>query len=279
MPDRIKRQFVDIAEGQAHFRYCGNPDAPALVMLHGSPGSSYSLAPLMGHLARDRYVVALDTLGNGDSSPGAMDEPDIAYLAGAHLRAIDVIGLKTFDLYGFHSGATISAEISIRHGSRVRRLVLDGVSAFDSSERDNLLDNGQAPDIPVDYEGTQFVKAWTMVRDAHLFYPWWDRRAERRRMLGLPSAEYLHGEALEVLKACRTYYKSYRASISYPKRQRLPKITNPTLAVACPTDQLFDHLDTVVGLIPGAKKAVYPGSGSGSYLSELARIMLEFLST
>lgn len=277
MTTEIRRGFVDLAEGQAHYRTCGDHNLPPLVMFHGSPGSSYSLVPLMRHLAAGRRVVAIDTLGNGDSSPTAMTEPEIADLADAHWRAIAGLGLRHVDLYGYHTGAAICAELSIRHGDGIRRIVLDGVSVFDPSDSSDLLTHDHAPDILVDLDGTQLMAAWSMVRDAHLFWPWWDRRADHRRALGLPSAEYLHGEVIEVLKACRTYFRSYRAALRYPKRQKLPQIRNPVLVTACPTDQLFGHMEAAAALIPDARKAVSPERGSEADLAATARLMLDFL--
>jgi pimeloyl-ACP methyl ester carboxylesterase len=277
MSAEIHRGFVDLAEGQAHYRACGNRSLPPLLMFHGSPGSSYSLVPLMRHLAAGRRVIAIDTLGNGDSSPAAMAEPEIADLADAHWRTITSLGLKSVDLYGYHTGAAICTELSIRHGEGIRRIVMDGVSVFDPSESGDLLTHDHAPDIPVDLDGTQLMLAWSMVRDAHLFWPWWDRRAENRRNLGLPSAEYLHGEVIEVLKASRTYYLSYRAALRYPKRQRLPQMRNPVLVTACPSDQLFGHMEAAAALIPNAAKAVTPERGSETDLAATARLMLEFL--
>jgi pimeloyl-ACP methyl ester carboxylesterase len=273
---RILRQFVEVPDGQAHYRTCGDPGFPPLVMFHGSPGSSYSLVPLMQHLAKGRHVYAIDTLGNGDSSPAIVQEPDISYLAEAHFRATQAIGLKGFDIYGYHTGTAICAELSIQHGDTIRRIVMDGLP-FDSAASANLLDHGHAPDIRIDLEGTQFLKAWSMVRDAHLFWPWWDRRGQCRRALGLPSAEYLHGEALEVLKACRTYYKSYRASLLYPGRQKLPQIRHSTLVCACRTDQLFDLMNAAAELIPNARKRVTPERETDADLAATARIILEFL--
>lgn len=274
---KIFRHFVEIPDGQAHYRSCGDPALPPLVMFHGSPGSSYSLVPLMRHLAAGRRIYAIDTLGNGDSSPASVETPDIAYLAEAHFQALRAIGLASFDIYGYHTGAAICTELSIRHPDAIRKIVMDGVSVFDPGSAANLLGNDHAPDLPVDLEGTQLMKAWSMVRDAHLFWPWWDRRGEHRRALGLPSAEYLHGEVLEVLKACRTYFKSYRAALNYPKRQRLPQIRHPTLVCACPTDQLYDHMEAAAALIPGAKKRETPERQSEENLAAVAAIMLEFL--
>ncbi|MGH7041612.1 MAG: alpha/beta hydrolase [Acetobacteraceae bacterium] len=274
---RIRRAFVDVPDGQAHCRLLGDPSLPALVALHGSPGSGYSLMPLAQHLATGRHVIALDTLGNGDSSPAGVAEPDIAYLAEAHMAAIDALGLDRFDLYGHHTGAALCTELSIRHAGRIGRIVMDGVSVFEPGESAGLLAHDHAPDIVPDMAGTQFAAAWTMVRDAHVFWPWWDRRVESLRGLGLPDAGYLHGEALEVLKASRTYYHSYRAALRYPKRERLKLVRNPVLVTCCPTDQLFAHRESAASLIPGAVCEVSPERQTEQDRAACAALMLAFL--
>lgn len=277
MERQIRRGFVDVAEGQIHYRACGDDALPVLVMFHGSPGSSFSLVPLMRHLARARHVVAIDTMGNGDSSPAAPEQPEIADLAGGHMRAVDALGLTRYDLYGYHTGTAISTEIAVSRPDAVRRIVLEGVSVFSAGDQSNLFDNDHAPDIPPDLSGTHLVAAFQMVRDAHLFWPWWDRRAEARRPLGLPSADYLNGETIEVLKACRSYFLSYNAALRYPKRERLPLIGAPTLVAACPSDQLYDFLETATSLVPGATSAVLPDPHTDEDRAGQARIMLDFL--
>lgn len=277
MTHPIRRYFVDIAEGQAHYRACGSKDKPPLVMFHGSPGSSFSLTPLMPFLAEQRYVVAIDTLGNGDSSPAQQETPEIADLADAHRRAIAQIGLSSYDIYGYHTGTAICTEINIAVPDHLRRIVLEGVSVFSGADQNNLFSNNHAPDIPVDLSGTHLVAAWSMVRDAHLFWPWWQRTADARRPLGLPSAAYLNQEVIEVLKASRTYYKSYNAALRYPKRARLPLISKPTLVMACPSDQLYGFLDEACSLIPGAKKAVTPDPHTDADRAAAARVILDFL--
>jgi pimeloyl-ACP methyl ester carboxylesterase len=283
----MRRGFVDVPDGQIHYRRFGDVSKPPLIMLHGSPGSAYSLAPLASHLARDRFVFALDTLGNGDSTPARISEPSIPYLADAHFAAIQALGLKQFDLYGYHTGTGLSTEIAVRHPENVRRIVLDGLSIFNANTRGDywaertgspgLGKDDHAPDIPPDLNGTQLMTAWSMVRDAHLFWPWWDRRPDHRRSLGLPSAEYLHGEVIEILKSCRTYFLSYRAALRYNRRERLPLISQPVLVTACPSDQLFEFLDEAAAFIKGAEKRVSPERDTEEDLAATARIMLDFL--
>ena len=50
------------------FHICqGNPDNPAILMIHGYPTSSFDYAPLINELSDDYYVCALDTPGYGFS--------------------------------------------------------------------------------------------------------------------------------------------------------------------------------------------------------------------
>lgn len=277
MTQTITRGFVDVPEGQCHVRVCGSQSDPFLVMFHGNPGSSFSLTPLMPYLAKGRRVIAFDIFGNGDSSPCLVENPEIGDLAMALMRAMDTLDIESFDLYGYHTGTSICTEIAIARPDQVRRIVLEGVSVFSASDQEDLLNNDHAPDLPPDLSGSQFVKAWTMVRDAHLFWPWWDRRAETRRPLGLPPAEYLTLETIEVLKSSRTYFKSYQAALRYPKRNRLPLITKPTLIAARPSDQLFPFVQEAARLVPGAATCVLPDLNSEDYGALTAEYMLDFL--
>ena len=232
----FRRQFVDVPHGQMHIRSCGDPSLPALVMFHPAPATGYTLMPLAGHLAAKRHVFLVDTAGNGDSTPLPNAEPTVAQLAAAHWQVIEALGLQSVDLYGSHTGASICTELSITNGDRIRRIVMDGLSVFTQDDIDNLIDHEHAPPITPDLDGTQLAKAWSMIRDAWLFWPWWDRRHAARRALDLPSAEYLHAEAIEFLKGCTTYHRNYNAGIRYAKRARLPLVRNPS-------DQFVDHLE------------------------------------
>lgn len=252
----LRRGFVDVGGGQVHYREAGKPGAPRLVMFHGSPGSSYSLVPLIEALGRHFHVHALDTRGNGDSTALADPEPEIADYAAAHLEAIDALGIERCSLYGFHTGVSIATEIALARPQLVEGLVFEGVSVFDPGEAGDLVGGGHAPDIAPELDGVHLLRAWTMVRDSYLFWPWWRRKAANRRKLGLPSPEFLTGETVEILKSSRTYFRSYRAALRYPKRSRLPLIGHRVLVCANPQDQLFGFLEEAASLIPDAETAI-----------------------
>jgi len=257
----LRRGFADTSFGQIHFRTAGEGRAGVpLVMFHGSPGSSFSLYPLVERLGQKRRVIAPDTPGNGDSTPHPKAAPEILDLALAHAEAIATLGFGKVDLYGFHTGASIAIELSLQRPGLVRRMILDGCSLFDPGDSEHLLNHDHAPVMAADLDGTQLLRAWHMVRDAHVFWPWWGREKTHLRGIGLPSPDYLHQETLEVLKALQTYDRSYRAALRYRKKDRLPRVAVPTLCAAAPNDMLLPYLDAVAVLIPGAEKARTPAN-------------------
>lgn len=274
----IRRGFADIAEGQVHYREAGRglSAAPPLVMLHASPGSAKMLEPLMRPLAARRHVLALDTLGNGDSAAPQGDAPPITYFADAHLRALDSLGIGRFDLYGSHTGANIACEIAIAQPRRVRRLILDGVSLYSAEVQADMLAN-YAPGVSIDLNGSQFNWIWHFVRDVYLFWPWYRRDAAHRRALGLPSADELHDKVVEVLKAARTYHIPYRAAIGYDKESRLPLVQVPTLLACASSDMFIEYFERVQRLLPAATHVVTKGMGSAEALLDTVRSFEAFL--
>ncbi|MDA0368238.1 MAG: alpha/beta hydrolase [Proteobacteria bacterium] len=251
------RGFIDIDEGQVHYRTAGHGGTP-LVMFHGSPGSSKMLSRLMSALGETRHVIALDTMGQGDSSAPARDNVDMAYFADAACRGLDAYGgMDQVDVFGTHTGARIATEFAIHHPQRTRKLVLDGMSAAVTPQG---LDYAKTLDKRhlVDQVGTQFFNTWTSLRDGYLFWPATARDAAHRRPTGLPPLDRLHDHVVDILKGFRTSHHAYIAAVTYPSPDRLPLITVPTLAVCARNDVPYAHLDGVADLVPGCAKMAHP---------------------
>jgi pimeloyl-ACP methyl ester carboxylesterase len=264
-PGPLRRGFIDVSAGQVHVRSGGAASGPApLVLFHASPLSSRSLAPLMRHLGAGRPVYAFDTPGNGDSSPPARPDPDIPYLAGLMVEALDGLGLGLVDLYGTHTGANLAIEIAAVHRGRVRRVVLDGVALYTEAERQDRLAR-YAPEVAIREDGSHLPWAWGFVRDLAL------GRTDRA------PAEAVHEATVELLKSLSTYHLPYRAAFRYRKEERLRAITAPTLVAANPSDVLYPMLDRVMALVPGARRAVVPGTATPEALARTAAVFGEFL--
>ena len=276
---RIRRGFVDIEEGQVHYHEAGHEAGTGerpFVMMHGSPISARTLRPFISRLATSRRVIAPDTLGNGHSSPPAPD-PDIPYLADAHVRALDGLGVDRFDLYGHHTGAKIAVEIAIAQPDRVGKLVLDGSSVRSVADA-NVLLSGIKP-IEIDDDGTHLLRAWHMVRDSYLFFPWWKHTADARRDLGLPDTETLNEEVIDMIAGIRTYHLVYGTAFRHGLAERLPHLTVPTLVAAAESDQLYAEIDDVAALIAGAETARLPSRRDAAGWDAAAETFAAFLDS
>lgn len=253
MSVQIDRNFVRIAEGQVHYRSRGDgTSARPLVMLHASPASSVSVLPLMRALNGAQSLVAPDTLGNGDSVPIGLEQPEIPDYAEALGRVLDALDMPEIDIYGSHTGASIAMELAIAQPQRVRRLVLDGIGLYATEELADILAN-YAPAIEPDQIGSQLTWAWHFVRDQAFYFPWFKRDAEHARTGGLPPAKVLHATVVEVLKSIRTYHLAYRAAFRHPKRERLPLVTVPALVLGDSSDPLFPAQEEVCSLLPDGR--------------------------
>lgn len=225
----VRRGFVDIPEGQIHYRTAGSGSGVPLVLLHGAPASSWVLAPMVAEFGKTRRAFALDALGMGDSSPPAVAEPDTAHYARAVLAALDGLGIDRFDLHGMLTGARIAVELAITQPQRVRKLVVERVSFQSPDEREEWLKNF-APQVELDDLGTQFTFAWQFVRDEFSWFPWYQRTAKNSLNRTLLDARQLHLKVMEMLKGITTYHLFVRQGLNYPSAERVPMIAVPTLA-------------------------------------------------
>jgi len=273
----IKRGFVDLPHGQTHYRTAGMGDDLPLLALHASPGSSRQLVGFIGDMAQDRYVIAPDTPGNGDSVALSDKEPVIADLAAAELRFMDAIGLEKVDLYGSHTGAAIAIELALLAPDRVRKVVLDGLSWLTPEELADILANYAFPFVP-DQDGSYLIRLFQFCRDQYFFFPWYDRTRAGRRDGGLGSAKDLHAWATEVMKACETYHLNYRAAFKYDAKVRLPLLTMPVLAIAGENDPLFAITEELAGLIPGGRFKAMPRFDAADFAQSRKAVISTFFA-
>ncbi len=280
----ILRGFVSIDEGQAHYRRRTiTPSAEAasgasplpLWMIHASPSSSLELTGLMRALS-SRDCIAPDTLGNGDSAPAKPAVPDMPYYADASFRVMDALGIEQVDLYGSHTGAHIAVEMAIAQPARVRRVILDGIGMFSAETKAEYLAR-YAPAITPDEFGSQFLWALQFVRDQGWFFPYFKRDTAHLRNVDPAPAESLHATVVEVLKAIKTYHHAYRAAFAHPDRERLPKVTAPTLVMADDVDPLRVGVSEAAALLPHAQSAIIENSMAADGLARKAKRIMEFL--
>ncbi|MET3762192.1 alpha/beta fold hydrolase [Sphingomonas sp. UYEF23] len=121
----IRRRYIDGRYGQVHLRENTPLGEPPLVCLHATAYSSRSFSALLAVLDGKRHVIALDTPGYGES-----DAPDGRIGIEAYAESIAEVCPDRFELFGYHTGVSIAAEIAIGHAARVDRLTFMGIPHF-----------------------------------------------------------------------------------------------------------------------------------------------------
>src|SRR5215469_9807032 len=91
------------------YREAGPADAPAVVLLHGFPTSSFMFRNLIPALADRYHVIAPDHLGFGRSDAPPADEFDYTFEALTDITAglLDELGITRYAMYVQDYGAPI----------------------------------------------------------------------------------------------------------------------------------------------------------------------------
>ena len=270
LPGRVSRTYASDGTRQLLVRRQADATGRPLVMIPDAPDTGSGLRPLLKELARTRPVHAIDTPGNGGSDPLAKKAPAVADYVASYVRAIRSLGLEEIDLYGRGAGAVVALELALALPRRVGKLVLDGFPLHSAEARKRLLAHPHVSLEP-ESDGTHLQRAWTMVRDHEIHFPWFDRVPASRRDLDVSSADELHRRTLEVLKSLDTYDLAPRATWAHPLEQRLPLAPLATLAVAGSRDSAAALVKDVARLAGGTAAAL-PDDPAGA-----AEVIASFL--
>jgi len=126
-------RVLNLADGPTHLIEGGNPDAPPVVLIHGSDGVAldWPVSPLWDALAPHARLIAPDRPGHGHTParPGSpvTVEINVRRLTGL-LDALDLPGPVT--LLGHSYGAAVALAFAAAWPGRVRALVLVSPTAF-----------------------------------------------------------------------------------------------------------------------------------------------------
>ena len=147
------------------YREAGAADAPAIVLLHGSPGGGGEVWPIARLLSDSFHVIVPDLPGFGWSG---RDIPDQSLVAeAAYVRALlDSLHLASAHVLGFSLGGGVAEELAARAPERVRSLTL--LSAIGVQEFELLGDYHLNHAL----HGAQYALIWAMENLAPHFGAW-----------------------------------------------------------------------------------------------------------
>jgi pimeloyl-ACP methyl ester carboxylesterase len=124
---------IEVEGIKVFYREAGPPDAPAVLLLHGFPTSSFQYRELIPRLA-DRYrVIAPDLPGFGftEVPQGQQYIYTFDALAGTILGFTDALDLKRYALYVFDYGAPTGFRVAMVRPERVAAIVSQNGNAYE----------------------------------------------------------------------------------------------------------------------------------------------------
>jgi len=105
----MKKAYVDIPEGQVHYRSEG-AGAP-VILLHQTAFSSDEFVDVIPLISRYCQAIAMDTMGYGMSDL-PVEPYEISDYARTVRHFVQALGLKKITIVGHHTGASIAVEVA-----------------------------------------------------------------------------------------------------------------------------------------------------------------------
>ena len=126
-------ETVNVQGLDIFYRHAGDPEMPAILLLHGYPTSSYMYRNIIEPLAETAYVVAPDLPGFGFSSVPPADAYDYTFetIADTIEAFIAALDLNRFFLLVNDFGTPVGYHLATRRPDRIRGLIVQNGNAHD----------------------------------------------------------------------------------------------------------------------------------------------------
>jgi pimeloyl-ACP methyl ester carboxylesterase len=123
---------VEVNGVNVFYREAGPRDAPAILLLHGFPTSSFMFRNLIPRLADRYHVIAPDYPGFGQSGMPPMDKFTYSFdnLALTVDKLTQQLGLQRFAMYVQDYGAPIGYRIAAAHPERISAIIVQNGNAY-----------------------------------------------------------------------------------------------------------------------------------------------------
>jgi pimeloyl-ACP methyl ester carboxylesterase len=236
----IRNAYVDVADGQVHYRAAGEA-GPALILFHQTPLSSRMYEHALPYLGRHCRAFAFDTPGYGASSPPE-EEATIGGYANTLIAAVSSLGIEKFAVCGFSTGSVIAVEVAGQAKDRVTHIILSGTPVL-SDERMKAFAAVLGPK--------------EIARDGKHFGDMWNSRLTNYGDGG--GIDQIQMAASEALRSFERLDWGLTAVSKFDIAAALSKIEVPALFLTGEHDKLAPENRKAAALVKGAREVDYPG--------------------
>lgn len=267
----IKKAYVDTKGGQVHYRYSSGGTGIPLVMFHMTASSSAAFEPLMRELDGKFPLFALDTVNYGESYRTDA-EPTIGFIADVLLDALSGMKLDRFHAFGHHTGVNIAVEMSLKAPNRVASVIAHGANYITMEENAYCMQTMAKPN-PIHIKGTQFMWAWSRIKDNMGEVIWLDTPH---------AAEILNRDTIDMLRAGENWHWAYRAVFAHDLIAAMKQVKCPMFLIRGRQEPVnsFEHHERSVKDLPHARSYAHDAGGVyalESHPADFAREVVNFI--
>jgi pimeloyl-ACP methyl ester carboxylesterase len=130
----IHHRYATVRGRQLFYREAGPADAPALVLLHGFPASSFMFRDLIPRLADRYHVIAPDHLGFGvsDAPPAGEFGYTFDALAGLTAGLLDQLGVTRYAMYVQDYGAPVGWRLALAAPDAITAVITQNGNGYEA---------------------------------------------------------------------------------------------------------------------------------------------------
>ncbi|MGH3410455.1 MAG: alpha/beta fold hydrolase [Streptosporangiaceae bacterium] len=130
----IHHRYATVRGHQLFYREAGPADAPALVLLHGFPASSFMFRDLIPRLADRYHVIAPDHLGFGLSDAPPADQFGYTFdaLAGLTGALLAQLGVTRYAVYVHDYGAPVGWRLALADPAAITAIITQNGNGYDA---------------------------------------------------------------------------------------------------------------------------------------------------
>ena len=134
-----QQHFLSVGKHKIFFREAGDPSAPALLLLHGFPTSSFMYRRLLERLGDRFHLIAPDLPGFGftQSPPRGEFNYSFASLTDVMEDFVVAIGLDKFALMVFDYGAPVGFRLALRRPDAITAIISQNGNAYEEGLSEN----------------------------------------------------------------------------------------------------------------------------------------------
>jgi pimeloyl-ACP methyl ester carboxylesterase len=252
---RATRGYADSALGQVHYqevspRGAVRTSSPTYVLLHQVPWFHLYYTRAQSELAaRGHRSIAIDLPGYGLSAR-PRDPPTIAEYADAMAAVLRARGIRRAVVVGHHTGATVGADLALRHPRAVGCLIMHGVPLYTAEQAAARL---ASPHWDQSYrdEAAHLAERWTYLSG---------------RIAGTPAS--LHWSVVSLYLAGEREWYGHHAVFRHDMAGTLKALRRPAVVLSNAQDLLDFTFERVRELRPDFGYRRLQGSSSNMAFDE-----------